>query len=81
MFRTLNKENIMKLLQDESGSTSSKRLLGLLCGTVLCVVTIIASVMPTEMAPPEYIINAVALLAFGCLGLTSVDKFKIKNKK
>jgi hypothetical protein len=34
------------------------------------------SFSPLEMAPSAVLVDAVALLAFGCLGLSSVDKFK-----
>lgn len=69
------------LLNDEKNNGSSKRVLGMICGIVLCVVVVLTTLFPKEIAPPEYLINAIALLAFGCLGLTSVDKFSILNKR
>jgi hypothetical protein len=34
-----------------------------------------------DVAPAPYLVDAVALLAFGCLGLSSVDKFTNTKKK
>lgn len=56
------------LLQDEKGIPSSKRLVGIVCAIYLC------TTMYAEKSPPEYIVNAVALLAFGGLGLTALEK-------
>jgi hypothetical protein len=33
------------------------------------------------VAPAQYLVDAVALLAFGCLGLSSVDKFTQTKKQ
>lgn len=68
------------LLNDEKNNGSSKRVLGIICGVVLCVVVILTTLFPKEIMPPEYLVNAIALLAFGCLGLTSVDKFSLYKK-
>jgi hypothetical protein len=38
------------------------------------------SFSPLETAPSTALVDAVALLAFGCLGLSSIDKFT-HNKK
>lgn len=68
------------LLQDELGAISSKRIAGLIC--VLCLNTslIINTISPKEHQPSATIINAVSLLAFGCLGLTTFDKYtKMKS--
>jgi hypothetical protein len=34
-----------------------------------------------DVAPAEYLVDAVALLAFGCLGLASIDKFTARKHK
>lgn len=67
-----------RFFKDENGQYSSKRLAGLLCVFAL-VVSLIANTFSNEsIKPSEALVNAVALFAFGALGLTSVDKFKIK---
>jgi hypothetical protein len=67
-----------QFLQDENGQYSSKRLAGLLCVLAL-VVSLIANTFSHEtIKPSEALVNAVALFAFGALGLSSVDKFKNK---
>ena len=69
------------LFKDEKGNPSSKRLIGILCGLSLCVTMYHNSFSPLETAPSPVLVDAVALLAFGCLGLSSVDKFSSKNNK
>jgi len=59
-----------ELVSDESERISSKRVAGLLCVLAL-VVTLVAK-------PSNELVNAVSLVAFGTLGLTSIDKFTKK---
>jgi len=65
---------ISGLLKDERGNPSSKRFVGILCGITLCVTLYVNSYSHGDIKPSEALINAVAMLAFGCLGLASVDK-------
>ena len=70
------------LFKDEKGTPSSKRLMGILCTVTLCVTMWQNSFSTVETAPSTALVDAVALLAFGCLGLTSIDKFaKAKEDK
>jgi hypothetical protein len=62
------------LLNDENGVPSSKRLLGLISGLSLCATMVANSFTDITIAPSDALVNAVAALAFGALGLTSVDK-------
>jgi hypothetical protein len=65
---------------DESGQLSMKRICGLLCTISLCVTMYHNSFSDEHTAPSTVLVEAVAMLAFGCLGLTSVEKiFKNKN--
>jgi hypothetical protein len=66
----------LEIIKDEKGQFSSKRVAGLLCALTLCITMYHNSFSPLEMAPSAVLVDAVALLAFGCLGLSSVDKFK-----
>ena len=63
------------LLADEKGAVSSKRFVGLLSAITLCVTMYHNSFSTVDVAPADSLVNAVALLAFGSLGLSSVDKF------
>jgi hypothetical protein len=62
----------------ENGQASSKRLVGVVCSGFLCWTMYANSFNHTE--PSEPLVQAVALLAFGCLGLTSVEKIFKKNE-
>jgi hypothetical protein len=62
------------LFKDEKGSPSSKRFVGILCGVTLCITLYVNSYTHGDIKPSEALVDAVAMLAFGCLGLASVDK-------
>jgi len=62
------------IFKDETGSPSSKRVVGIIAGVTLCITMYHNSFTTVDIAPAEYLVDAVALLAFGCLGLASVDK-------
>ena len=71
---------INSMLSDERGSVSSKRVVGFICAITLCVTMYHNSFSEESVAPSTALVDAVALLAFGCLGLTSLDKFTLKTK-
>jgi hypothetical protein len=62
------------LFKDEKGSPSSKRFVGILCGVTLCITLYANSYTHGDIKPADSLVDAVAMLAFGCLGLASVDK-------
>ena len=62
----------------ENGQASSKRLVGVVCSGFLCWTMYENSFNQTE--PSEVLVQSVALLAFGCLGLTSVEKIFKKTE-
>lgn len=72
---------IKGLFTDEHGVVSSKRFVGIMCSTILCVTMYHNSFSNVEVAPSPVLVDAVALLAFGCLGLSSVDKYTNTKKK
>jgi hypothetical protein len=72
---------IKSLFSDEHGVISMKRLCGLLCTTALCVTLYQNSFSEAHVAPSKELVDSVALLAFGCLGLSSVDKIWGKKQK
>lgn len=68
------------LFKDETGTPSSKRLVGIVCATTLCITMYHNSFSTVDIAPAQYLVDAVALLAFSTLGLSSVDKFIAAKK-
>jgi len=86
-FKTINMKKALstffswsKGFLSENGQASSKRLVGVACAGFLCWTMYENSFNATE--PSEPLVQSVALLAFGCLGLTSVEKiFKKSDKK
>lgn len=71
---------ILEIIKDEKGQLSSKRVAGLLCTIMLCITMYHNSFSLVEIAPSTILVESVALLAFGCLGLSSVEKFKKEDK-
>jgi hypothetical protein len=69
------------LLSDEKGNPSSKRFVGIMAGLTLCVTMYVNSYSHGDIKPSDSLVNAVAMLAFGCLGLASVDKIFGKKPK
>ena len=68
------------LLNDETGATSSKRVAGILCIVFLNITLLANSFSHGDIKPSDILVQTVGMLAFGCLGLTSIDKYT-KNKK
>jgi hypothetical protein len=62
------------LFKDCNGNASSKRFIGILCGVSLCITLYVNSYSNGDIKPSDTLVNAVAMLAFGCLGLTSTEK-------
>lgn len=72
---TALKDWIVGLFSDEKGTASSKRFVGIACSLTLCATLYHNSFSTVDVAPATALVDSVALLAFGCLGLTSIDKF------
>lgn len=68
------KKFFSQIFQDEKGNYSSKRFIGIIAGLTLCVTMIINSYSENNIKPSDTLVNAVAMLSFGCLGLASADK-------
>jgi hypothetical protein len=68
-----------QFFQEDNGRFSMKRLCGLLCVITLCVTMYHNSFSEEHIAPSTILVESVALLAFGSLGLTSVEKIFKKN--
>ena len=74
---------ITGVFKDETGTPSSKRFVGVLCGVSLCISLYVNTYTHGDIKPSDTLVNAVTMLAFGCLGLASVDKIwgKKQNKE
>jgi hypothetical protein len=68
-----------KFFTEDNGRLSMKRLCGLLCVIALCVTMYHNSFSELDKAPSPILVESVALLAFGCLGLTTAEKIFKKN--
>lgn len=67
------------MLSDEKGAVSSKRTAGLLCTLILCATLFANQFTAEHIKPSDMLVECVTALAFGCLGLSSVDKFTMKK--
>lgn len=72
------KKFLKSLLSDESGAMSSKRFVGIIASFILFTVMLMFVIMESANTPPDAIINGIVVIAVGCLGLSSVDKFSSK---
>ena len=74
------KKFFTQIFQDESGNFSSKRFVGIIAALTLCITMYHNQFTEEHVAPASSLVNAVAALAFGALGLASADKiFGKKN--
>jgi hypothetical protein len=73
------KKFFSQIFQDENGNYSSKRFIGIIAGLTLCVTMIINSYSQNNIKPSDTLVDAVAMLSFGCLGLASADKIFAKK--
>ena len=67
------------LLKDEKGTPSSKRFIGILAGLTLCAALMIN--LYTDMPVEPTLVNSVAAICIGGLGLASADKIFGKKKE
>jgi hypothetical protein len=66
----------------EGNEPSSKRFVGILGSLTLFITLFANSFSHLEQAPSESLVNAVALLSFGALGITGAEKiFSKKDNK
>jgi hypothetical protein len=68
------KKFFAQIFQDEKNRFSSKRFIGIVSGLTLCVTMYVNSYTHGDIKPSDTLVNAVAMLSFGSLGLASVDK-------
>jgi len=71
---------IREIFSDDSNRLSSKRVVGVMCAVALCITLFYNSFSEEHIAPSTNLVQVVGAVIFGCLGLSSVDKF-IKTKE
>jgi hypothetical protein len=47
---------------------------------MLCATLFANQFTPEHIKPSDVLVECVTALAFGCLGLTTIDKFSLKSK-
>lgn len=72
---------IRELFSDEHGRLSSKRVAGLLCVIALNIALIANTFSHESIKPSDSLVDAVALFAFGSLGLSTTEKIFGKKGK
>jgi predicted membrane protein len=73
------KKFFTQIFQDERGNFSSKRFVGIVAALTLCITMYHNQFTEEHVAPASSLVNAVAALAFGALGLASADKIFSKK--
>ena len=69
-----------QIFQDENGSFSSKRFVGILAALSICAALIANTFSHESIKPSAELVNAATALSFGALGLASMDKIFTKKK-
>jgi hypothetical protein len=73
------KQFIKSMFQDERGATSSKRVCGIICTIMLCATLFANQFTEEHIKPSDTLVECVTALSFGCLGLSTIDKFTLKK--
>jgi len=66
---------LSEIISDENNHWSSKRIVGIMASSFLCITLYQNSFSEQHIAPSVPLVESVALLSFGCLGLASFDKY------
>jgi cellobiose-specific phosphotransferase system component IIC len=75
-----NKSWFLEMITDERDRISSKRFVGLMSAIVLWVSLLISLFTKNEYKVDGLLAEIVSMLAFGSLGLSTIDKFSVKNR-
>lgn len=77
----MKKNFFREMFTDENNVISSKRIAGMLCVIALVISLLANTFGHGEINPSDSLVDAIALFAFGALGLTSIDKFTKNRSK
>lgn len=72
---------IRELFSDEHGRLSSKRVAGMMCVIALNIALIANTFSHESIKPSDSLVDAIALFAFGSLGLSTTEKIFGKKGK
>lgn len=75
------KKFISQIFQDERGNFSSNRFVGIMCALSLCVTMYHNQFTAEDFSPSPILVQSVAALAFGSLGLGAANKIFTKKSK
>jgi len=67
------------MFSDERGNTSSKRFVGIVTALLLCFAFVYSMFTNEPLNVSDSLIDTLAFLSLGCLGLSSVDKWTMKG--
>jgi hypothetical protein len=71
---------IKKLLTDERGSLSTKRIIAIISALFICVTLLVNSFSHQEIGPSDKLVDAVMVICCVAMGATTFDKFSFKEK-
>lgn len=71
---------ITKLLTDERGSLSTKRIIAIITALFICVTLLVNSFSHQEIGPSDKLVDAVMIICCVAMGATTFDKFSFKEK-
>ena len=72
---------LREILSDETNRLSSKRIVGVICGIFLCITLYKYGVIDGDKKVSDALVETVGAVTFGCLGLSSIDKFTLRKKQ
>jgi hypothetical protein len=68
------KKFISQIFQDERGNFSSNRFVGIICTITLCYTLLHIQYTKSNVSVPDMLVESIAALAFGALGLGAANK-------
>lgn len=74
-------KKILEIISDENNRLSSKRVVGVMCSIFLCITLYANSFSEAHIAPSNILVETVGAVTFGCLGLSSFDKYTKRKHK
>jgi len=74
-------KKVLEIISDENNRLSSKRVVGIMSSIFLCVTLYANSFSEAHIAPSNILVETVGAVTFGCLGLSSFDKYTKRKHK
>lgn len=70
--------NFLQIFKDERGHYSSNRFVGIMCSVSLCITLFVNVFSKGALKPSDILVDAIAMLAFGSLGIGAANKIFAK---